>query len=302
VGTSGSYGGPGGTNPLVPSWLPTAAAPPSDTPSDIASVPPTSLDSPPPHSVDPSEGSQDIPPAPSPLPQPTSRPDPTRFTAARTNLSKYSRSGGRDRTALGRAISSYVSSASGGPKQATRRMGSSLATSRGILSFLADVRQRGSEAALRTLSLERLAGRPIQEIFLGLADYVCPDGGTVDEGIARDAFIETIAELPTLGVVNLDELTADQVRTVFELYAAHSIEARLYNDIGMKLLVLPSDTRAFVAVEAQLFDFIRRGVSDAMAKASDATLTHANVSAFVSSVYESSFRVLQIVAELMSHE
>ena len=65
-------------------------------------------------------------------------------------------------------------------------------------------------ATVRALNLGALAGHPIEEIFLGLADYVCPDGGSIDEGIAREAFIETIADLAGAGITDLDGLTADK--------------------------------------------------------------------------------------------
>ncbi len=41
---------------------------------------------------------------------------------------------------------------------------------------------------------------------------------------------------------DLDGLTADQMQTVFELYATNAIEARLCNDIGAKTITLPSDS------------------------------------------------------------
>ena len=77
-------------------------------------------------------------------------------------------------------------------------MGSSLQTGAGLVRFLNDAAANGVREALRTLNLEGLAGRPIEEIFAGLSDYICPEGGSIDEGIARDAFIETIGDLAAL--------------------------------------------------------------------------------------------------------
>ena len=119
---------------------------------------------------------------------------------------------------------------------------------------------------LRSLDLEALAGRPIAEIFVGLADYICPAAGTVDEGIAREAYVETIIELTTEGLTDLSTFTPDQMQTVFELYATHAIEARICNDIGAKAVTMPADAQAAHRVEAQLRDFIRGGVSDALSQ------------------------------------
>ena len=171
-----------------------------------------------------------------------------------------------------------------------------------MLGFLSDTVARGARAALQTLSLESLAGRPIEEIFLGLTEYVCPDGGTVDEGIARDAFIETIADLAENGVTDLNSLTTDQMQTVFELYATHAIEDRLCNDVGTKVIVLPSNARGAERIQAQLRDFIRRGVADALTAAREAmqALTPDGVLGFVERMYERAFAILHVLGQVES--
>jgi hypothetical protein len=214
-------------------------------------------------------------------------------------LTRFAGSGGDDRRSLGRAVSSYVSKASGGSASAARRMGASRAAGAGLLGFLADVRARGTEAALKTLNLDSLVGRPVEDIFVGLADYVCQEKGTVDAGIARDAFIETIAELSQLGVTDLDALSADQMQTVFETYAAHAIEARICNDIGAQLVRLPESVPQAQYVQEQLRAFIRGGVGDALAAAREVlgALTQDRVLAFIDDVYESSFSFLEALGD-----
>ncbi|MDD2732646.1 MAG: hypothetical protein PHF56_01795 [Desulfuromonadaceae bacterium] len=149
------------------------------------------------------------------------------------------------------------------------------------------------------MNLEGLAGRPIDEVFIGLADYICPNAGTVDEGIAREAFVETIIELATFGVTDLDALTPDQMQTVFELYATHAIEARLCNDIGTKLITVPANAQAALRVQEQLRDFIRNAVSDALtaARAETPTLPQDRVQSFVDTVYERAFGILQALGD-----
>ena len=291
MGMSSAYGGPAGGTPLVPTWLEpdgtSQPAVPDGTPLDGTAPLP---DGPPPGA---------IPTAPPNRPAPQPAPLAGRFRGARTNFSRFTGSGGSDRASLGRAVSQYVSNASGGARQAARRMGSSRAAGAQLLRFLSDTQARGAHEALRALNLEALAGRPIEDIFLGLADFVCAEGGTVDEGIARDAFIETIADLAGLGVTDLDALTVDQMQTVFELYATHTIEARLCNDIGTKAVMLPTDVRAAERVQAQLRDFIRRSVSDALSAAGNVVqeLTPDRVLDFVGGVYESAFDILQTLGD-----
>lgn len=285
MGTSTPYSGPGSGNPLIPSWLD----------SDGGGEPTTS-----PNSGDLNGDSTPddttTPPARKP---PETPPFPNRFRAARNNFTRFASSGGSDRASLGRAVSGYVSTASGGARQAAARMGSSRGSGARLLGFLSDAQTHGVREALRALNLEYLAGRPIEEVFVGLADYVCPDGGTVDEGISREAFIETIVDLAEFGITDLNALTSDQMQTVFELFATHAIEARLCNDIGTKTVALPGSAHTARRVQAQLRDFIARGVSDALtaARITPDALTRDRVFGFVERVYEDAFRILQMMGE-----
>lgn len=287
MGTSTAYGGPGGGTPLVPSWLGDAgAAPPAPPDSGSGS-----------DDQAPEDGA--APPAPPNHPPIPRAADPQRFAGARANLTRFAGSGGSDRASLGRAVSRYVSTSAGGARQAAQRMGASRGSGARLLSFLADAQTRGVREALRALDLESLAGRPITEIFVGLADYICPGAGTVDEGIAREAYIETIVELASEGVTDLATFTEDQMQTVFELYATHAIEARICNDIGTKAVTMPADAQAALRVEQQLRDFIRGGVSDALtrARAETPNLAPERIQAFVDAVYESAFAILQILGD-----
>jgi hypothetical protein len=293
VGTSNANGGQGGDRPLIPSWLPSDGSPPP------APQPPPQ----PPPVPAPANPAAAPPPPPAPMPPvlpaipPAAAGD--RFTAARGNFSRFAGSGGSDRASLGRALSSYVSSASGGSRTAAQRMARSPASGVPLLSFLSGALANGPREALRALNLERLAGRPIEEVFIGLMEYVCPEGGTVDEGIARDAFIETIADLAETGISDFDSLTADQMQTIFELYATHAIETRLCNDIGMKAITLPSDAAQAASVQRQLLDFVRRSVSDSMtqARVGMQALTPERVFGFVTRVYEQAYAIMQTMAE-----
>ncbi len=115
-----------------------------------------------------------------------------RSTQPRSNFTRFVRSGGNDRASLWEVAIRYVSSSSGGSRTAMRRMGSSR---RALNNFanLSHVQQQGAHTALKQLDLDSLAGKGIDEVFAGLIDYICPDGGNVDEGIARSAFIERLS-------------------------------------------------------------------------------------------------------------
>src|SRR6185312_16202824 len=149
MGTSNAYGGAGGGTPLIPSWLQGAGdGDGTQSPSPNGSPPA-------------------VPPAPAPRPTaPAGASD--RFTSARNNFTRFVSSGASDRRSLGRAVSQYVSKSAGGSRQAAQRMGSSRGAGAGLVRFLNDASANGVRGALRTLNLESLAGRPIEEVFAGL--------------------------------------------------------------------------------------------------------------------------------------
>lgn len=284
MGTSSAFGGQGTGTPLVPSWLGNGDAP--------AAVPPGAPAAPSP---------QAPPPTPPPPIPPAGAPD--RFTSARSNFSRFVTSGG-DRRSLGRALSGYVRSSAGGARTAAQRMGASRSAGSRLVAFLSNVNSVGVAEALRSLNLGALVGRSIEDVFTGLVDFICPAGGSIDQGIARDAFVETITQLAEAGVTDLNALTPDQITTVFELYATNAIEARICNDIGNKVIVLPATVGAVGDIQAQLRDFIQRAVSDALAAAGAISnaLPPDQVLGFVDGVYEQAFNILRSIAEAAAEE
>ncbi len=308
MGTSNANGGQGGDTPLVPSWLPPDGPPaPPPPPPQVPPAAPPEPPAPLPDGtlVPPALPAPPAMPAPPPLPPIPALGAADRFTTARTNFTRFAKSGGSDRASLGRALSGYVSTASGGRRAAAQRMGSARAAGSQLLGVLSSTVANGARETLRALNLERLVGQPIEEVFLGLMDYVCPfDGGTVDEGIARDAFVETIADLAKNGIVDFDSLTFDQMQVVFELYATHAIETRICNDIGMKAVTVPADAAAAATVQRQLLDFVRRSVSDSLTQAREAlqALTPDNIGKIVTGIYEQAFGILQTLAEAEAEE
>ena len=96
-----------------------------------------------------------------------------------------------------------------------------------------------------------------------------------------------------------DGMGQDRAKHCAYWYATHAIEARLCNDIGTKLVTAPADPQVALRVQSQLRDFIRNGVSDALtaARAETPTLTQDRVHAFVDTVYERAFGILQALGD-----
>jgi hypothetical protein len=226
-----------------------------------------------------------------PLPPP---PPADRFRSARGNFSRFAGSGGSDVRALRRGVRDYVRSGAGGSRNATARMGASRTAASAIVGVFRDFQRDGIAATLRRLNLGELAGRPLTYVFLGLTNVVCEDGGTIDEGIARDAWMETIADISESAAADVDTLTPEQMRDAFLSFIAHSIEGRLFQDIGAKGFKFAADLAAIEAFERQLRSYIRRSVRDSFTGdlALPAALSEQQIRTIVDRTYEEAWDLL----------
>ena len=233
MGTSGSSSGSGSNTPLVPSWLDDGGDLNGPNDADAQTEPYLSPETP-----------------------------PRRFQSARTNFSRFARSGGSDTRALQRAVRDYVLSGTRGSNNATRRMGKSRTAASEVLRIFGSFQREGVLETLRPFNLEHLSGREVQEVFIGLTEIICPDGGLIDEAIARGAWLETIADLGNFGIENLDALSSDQVGQVFLSFIAHSIETHLYQEIGVNGFKFAENLEGIDSLDRQLREYIERSVRD----------------------------------------
>ncbi|WP_206630226.1 Qat anti-phage system associated protein QatB, partial [Mesorhizobium sp. M5C.F.Ca.IN.020.32.2.1] len=237
-------------------------------------------------------------PVPQPLPPLASPAAGKPLGSARSDFSRAARSrggGGRD---LRRAAGKYVR-AMGGARNAARAMAPSRRVMTGLGQLLGQVAQNGPAAALRFFNLQSLVGAPIADVFLALTDLLCPDGGTIDEAIARNAMLETVGELGAAGDLPFDGATPDVLDAVFTGALARSIETKLFNEIGGRSIRLPTDVAAVEIIQRTLHDFIQGTVRDRFAAAGGtlASVPYAGVEAFVQAIYEQSFELIRILGD-----
>lgn len=254
MGTSSQSSGTGSNGSLIPTWLDVPDTDPLpggdglETPDDDTD----NLDQ------QPSDEDSDNKPSI----QPDAQPDPFRFSTARSNFSRFARSGGSDGRALSRAVRDYVRRGTGSSTNAVRRMGSSRAAASKALGVLRGFQRNGVQETLRSLKLEKLSDRGVEEVLIGLTEVICRDGGPVDEAIARDAWLETISTLDQFGIDDLDTLSADQIKEIFLDFIAHTIEARLYQEIGINGFKFAESLDEIERFDEQFRDYIERSVRD----------------------------------------
>lgn len=266
MGTSTSNRGQNGNTPLVPSWL------------------------------DDNDGDQQ---PGQPQPAQTQPADPKRFSAPRGNFTRYVNSGGSGSGSLHRATSIYVRHSLGGSRNATARLGSARNSTARLLSVFSSLVNRGVAETSRDYKLGDIIGESASDVLLRIMDFVCPDGGSTDEGIARNSFIEALSTLPDWENRTIESLTPPEFLGFTEIYMANVIEERLLNDIGNKLFALPKDVAQVESLQGQLKDYIKGAVSDAVSKLNIdiRSIDTSQTKAIVDSIYRTVYDILSELEE-----
>ncbi len=235
MGTSTHNGGQKGGTPLVPSWL-------EETDGNSNNENDNSLNN-------------------IPIPQAG---DSDRFRKPRGEFTRYVNSGGRDSSLGRRSVSTYLSHSLGGSSNATQRMGNARNASARLLNIAGIYASGGARAVEQYLSLDNLANKSASEAFIAITDFICPDGGPQDEGIARSAYISAIEESPEIASIKFEELSSAQLMLIVERSMANAIFNRIVNDIGNKIIMLPKDTTASDGIVVKVKEYVNGAISDAI--------------------------------------
>ena len=289
MGTSGSFGG--SKSGLVPSWIdePTsipAAAPDVDGDGALGSGTDEEDDG----------DAASTPAAPGPYPPMQAVPVSSGLGTARGNLTRGARSS--DAGAIRRGAGQYVS-ASGGGRAAARRVPNSRAVAGGVAGLARSFAQQGPAEALRLFNLDGMAGAPAEDVFVALTDILCPAGGTIDEAIARDAMLETVADLAAAGVGNFDELSTDDLREFFIGVVSRSIEGKILNEVGTNAVSVPADIAGVERAQNMLRDFIVGCVRDEFeARGTDlGDLDGDAIDSFIDDLYAAALDLVEALGE-----
>lgn len=235
MGTSTHNGGQKGSTPLVPSWL---GQPDTDASNNTI----------------PNSNNGQIPPIG----------DADRFRGPRGEFTRYINSGGRNNSLGRKSVSNYIRNSLGGSSNATRRMGSARNSSARLLNVAGVFASGGARAVEEYLSIENLSNKTARDAFVAITDFVCPDGGPQDEGIARSAYISAIEESPEIAAIKFEDLTTEQIMVIVKRTMSNAIFNRITNDIGNKIILLPQDRTVSDNLIVQTKDFVNGCVSDAV--------------------------------------
>lgn len=284
MGTSKGYGGP--SSGLVPSWIDDVAQPagPAAQPNG-------------PGQSNPSQsGSTPSQPGSSPS-GPLNNDGTGSLRGARSSFTRFARTGSP--SDLGNALSSYVRKGVGGSSRGARRMGTSRATAAKLLSIFGDVQRNGAAETLRRLQLTVAPGQPASQVLLALLEFICPPGGAIDEGVARQAALNTIAELDEAGSGSFEDMTEADRQNFFLDFVANSIESMIMADLGGRGITMPDDVEAVERIQSQLSSFITGCTRGQLANRLEQwpAPTDQEVNQVTSAIYEAAFDLIATAAE-----
>lgn len=226
MGTSSHNPGQNGHTPLVPSWV-------DGEDSDIAS----------------------------PI---ASNGDSLRFSAARGNMTRFAEDG-RIRN-FQNAVSEYVGHSTGGASRAVERLGSARRSTATLVGVLGAYSEGGAGAVQDYLKTYNLIGARADEAFRNIMELICGDGGTTDEGIARDAYIDTLADMKELRGIHFEDLLPNQIMLFLEGCMARIVVGKLLNDIGNKTLSIPDSLRKAGNVKNRMINLVKGLIGDIVVK------------------------------------
>lgn len=284
MGTSKGYGGP--SSGLVPSWIDDVAQPAA----------PAAQPNGPGQSNPPQPGSPPSQPA-SPPSTPVNNAGTGSLRGARSSFTRFARTGSP--SDLGNALSSYVRKGVGGSARGARRMGTSRATAGQLLTIFGDVQRNGAAETLRRLQLTVAPGQPASQVLLALLEFICPPGGAIDEGVARQAALNTIAELDEAGSGSFEDMTQTDRQNFFLDFVASSIESMILADLGGRGITMPDDVEAVERIQSQLSSFITGCTRGQLANRLEQwpAPTDQEVNQVTSAIYEAAFDLIATAAE-----
>lgn len=277
MGTSKGYGGP--SSGLVPSWIDDVSQPAAPA-------------------GQPNGPSPSNPSHPGAAPSAPVNNDGTgSLRGARSSFTRFARTGSP--SDLGNALSSYVRKGVGGSSRGARRMGTSRATAAKLLSIFGDVQRNGAAETLRRLQLTVAPGQPASQVLLTLLEFICPPGGAIDEGVARQAALKTIVELDEAGTGSFEDMTHADRQNFFLDFVANSIESMIMADLGGRGITLPDDVDAVEHLQSQLSSFITGCTRGQLANRLEQwpAPTDQEVNQVTSAIYEAAFDLIATAAE-----
>jgi hypothetical protein len=164
-----------------------------------------------------------------------------------------------------------------------------------VIGFIRSVESSGFVQAAKDFGLGDLAGKTLLEIGPVLAEAFLEKGGSIDEGISNRAWIDTVIEAIEAELIVSADIPPDAFIVMLENYVTRSIELRLLQDIGAKVLPLSPDPARAREVKIEIRELLRGEVRRAVRPIlqSSARVDQRRLSAVGLKIYRQAFDYLQ---------
>ena len=212
-----------------------------------------------------------------------------RFQSSRSGFNKYLKTGNSKR--VSQALRSYVRKGTKGSKNATNKMGKAPQSVAKLASVLNHFIHNGIQETLKSLKFDSLIGKPFIEVLIGIFDYICPNTGNIPDSIVSDAYSETIIKAIDL---NIDTVNKESLETILNIFISETIEKRILNDIGNKLLSF-SSIESLEESKSDVFGYIQGLVSDCIHEKMilSKNVSEKEINIMIKDIYEASFEIMK---------
>ena len=234
MGTSASYSGPTGKNPLIPPWAEVSGAEPSGEATG---------------STEPNETQEGKSPEGNETP-PSNVINPSILTPwgdVKSNFTSYAkgRSGGYSTVrSARRAIRGFVS-AQGGASNATKSARKGRSVAQNIGGIFSGIASQGSNFTFNGFNFKDCIGKKASEMLETFVDLIVDHNDDLESTIARDAVVEAFQKLfDVLGVEEkgfeaLQSVKSENLAFVFQTYLSEYIFASMLQKVGQTLEKIP---------------------------------------------------------------
>mgnify|MGYP000887211879 CR=1 FL=1 len=204
MGTSASHNGPKSGVSFDPPWL-------------------DDIDSP----EAPALPLQNPQPTPAVLPlAPTAR-----FKNARTNMGDYIKNGSRD--SLKRSLGHYSRTGMGGAQNVARRMSHSASVASKLYSSFSSLRQGNEPTISNIINNYKAANTDVYGLIDAIAEYICGDGGSLDETSPKDSVSSALSDLFDKNPdIDITALSDDSIWSLVSSFLSYEAFSRIQLDIG----------------------------------------------------------------------
>jgi hypothetical protein len=104
------------------------------------------------------------------------------------------------------------------------RLGSARKSTARLVSVMGGFARSGVFTTAQLFHLGDIIGKSVKDVFVRIMDFVCPDGGSTNEGIARSAYIEALSAMTDWENKRIENLTPHSVRSdkaVLDIFERH---------------------------------------------------------------------------------